>query len=95
MSLTKKYIYIHRCSLADETPDNFRKVLGRAWVPHEGLGYRYGYSVKPPVMFMDFGEVLKWEHDYFGPNVMPCTTQIVSIKPNPHYFPPSTTPVEL
>ena len=94
-SLTKKYVYVHHCSLAQFTHDNFRKVLGRAWVPSDNLGLRYGYEVEPPVMKMRFGPVTKWEHDYFPANVMPATTQIVSIRPNPYYFPPSETDIDL
>ena len=88
MSLSKKYIYVHKCSLAQNTPDNFRKVLGRAWVPSERSGMQYGYDVQPPVMDMTFGPYMEWAHDYFYATEMPATTQIVSIKPNPHYFPP-------
>lgn len=87
MSLSKKYVYVHNCSLAANTPDNFRKVLGRAWVPSSNSGLQYGYDVKPPVMKMKFGPYIEWAHDYFYATEMPATTQIVSIKPNPHYFP--------
>ena len=89
MSLSKKYIYVHKCSTAQDTPDNFRKVLGRAWVPSSTAGLQYGYDVQPPVMDMTFGPYMEWAHDYFYSTEMPATTQIVSIKPNPYYFPPS------
>ena len=88
MSLTKKYVYVHHCSLAEDTPDNFRKVMGRAWVPSSRLGLQYGFNVDPPVMDMTFGPYLEWEHDYFFSTQVPATTQLVSIKPNPYYFPP-------
>ena len=91
MSLSKKYVYVHKCSLAEYTPDNFRKVLGRAWVPSARTGLQYGYDVSPPVMKMTFGPYMEWAHDYFHASEMPATTQIVSIKPNPHYFPPVET----
>ena len=87
MSLSKKYIYVHKCSTAQNTPDNFRKVLGRAWVPSETAGMQYGYDVQPPVMDMTFGPYMEWAHDYFYATEMPAATQIVSIKPNPLYFP--------
>lgn len=87
MSLSKKYVYVHQCSLAKNTPDNFRKVLGRAWVDSTASGLQYGYDVSPPVMRMTYGPYFEWAHDYFKATELPAITQIVSITPNPHYFP--------
>jgi hypothetical protein len=87
MSLSKKYVYVHQCSLAKNTPDNFRKVLGRAWVDSTASGLQYGYNVSPPVMRMTYGPYFEWAHDYFKATELPAITQIVSINPNPHYFP--------
>jgi hypothetical protein len=93
MSLSKKYVYVHQCSLASNTPDNFRKVLGRAWVDSTASGLQYGYSVSPPVMRMTFGPYFEWAHDYFKATELPAITQLVSIKPNPHYFPSTESTV--
>tara|TARA_R110000851_G_scaffold291616_2_gene446034 strand:+ start:1079 stop:4765 length:3687 start_codon:yes stop_codon:yes gene_type:complete len=87
MSLSKKYVYVHECSLAANTPDNFRKVLGRGWVPSKNSGLQYGYEVSPRPMDMKFGPIMSWAHDYFYATEMPAKTQIVSIRPNPQFFP--------
>ena len=87
MSLSKKYVYVHQCSLATNTPDNFRKVLGRAWVESTASGLQYGYDVSPPVMSVTYGPYFEWAHDYFKATELPAITQIVSVNPNSYYFP--------
>jgi len=91
MSLSKKYVYVHQCSLADNTPDNFRKVLGRAWVSSKKSGLQYGYDVAPHVMEMTYGPYYEWAHEFFKASELPAKTQIVSVNPNPFYFPDLTT----